>query len=199
MNIQNFIDKMVLFLPNLPNERERHIKENGELLATVFIENSIMPSVIELLKRNNDKVILKNIFDYFEDVSINADEDLKNIFSITVLEILGNDKDVLEIAKEYMGVETKRNQEQADKDLGRIRIEQKKEIEKFKTRYYKFNVGDGGMRRTGPIFEYLDSNGNWVEDRNLIRKFIGGDTDFDEITEEEANRLAMNRKRRSQK
>jgi len=63
-----------------------------------------------------------------------------------------------------------------------------------KTRYYKFDIGDGAMKRVGAIVEYLDETGNWVEDRNLIRKFIGGDTDFDEITEEEVNRLIEARK-----
>lgn len=63
-----------------------------------------------------------------------------------------------------------------------------------KTRFYKFDIGDGAMRRTGAKIEYLDKNGEWVEDRSLIRKFIGGDTDFDEITEEEAEIIVRNRK-----
>ena len=57
-------------------------------------------------------------------------------------------------------------------------------------RYYKFDIGDGAMRRKGARVEYLDRNGEWVEDKSLIRKFIGGDTDFDEITEKEAQRIA---------
>ena len=63
-----------------------------------------------------------------------------------------------------------------------------------KIRYYKFDIGDGAMRRIGARVDYLDSNGEWVEDRSLIRKFIGGDTDFDEITEEEAQKIVDNRK-----
>ena len=64
-----------------------------------------------------------------------------------------------------------------------------------KIRYYKFEIGDGAMKRVGAILEYLDQEGNWVEDRNLIRKFVGGDTDFSEITEEEVNCLIEARKR----
>ena len=44
---------------------------------------------------------------------------LLNIFSITVLEMLGDDKDILEIAKQYMGPITKKYQRDADLDLGR--------------------------------------------------------------------------------
>ncbi len=68
----------------------------------------------------------------------------------------------------------------------------------METRYYKFDIGDGAMRRTGAKVEYLDKNGNWIENRDLFRKFVGGDTDFDEITEEQANQLVEKRKRRGQ-
>ena len=67
----------------------------------------------------------------------------------------------------------------------------------METKYYKFDIGDGAMRRAGSKIEYLDQNGNWVEDARLIRKFIGGDTDFDEITEEEAEQLVKNRKNKN--
>ncbi|WP_010249273.1 hypothetical protein [Acetivibrio cellulolyticus] len=65
-----------------------------------------------------------------------------------------------------------------------------------RTRYYKFDIGDGLMRRTGAIIEYLDKDGNWIEDRNLIRKFIGGDTDFDEISFEHALKIIEERSRK---
>lgn len=63
-----------------------------------------------------------------------------------------------------------------------------------KTRYYKFKTGNGAVRRTGPIIEYLDQNGNWVINGELIRMFVGGDTDFYEISEEEAEQLAIKKK-----
>ena len=53
-------------------------------------------------------------------------------------------------------------------------------------KYYKFDIGDAVMRRDGAIVELLDSNGEWKENRELLRKFIGGDCDFSEITEAEA-------------
>ena len=56
-------------------------------------------------------------------------------------------------------------------------------------KYYKFDIGDGAMRRRGCLVDYLDENGNWVENRELFRTFVGGDADFDEISYEEAERL----------
>ncbi len=67
----------------------------------------------------------------------------------------------------------------------------------MKTRYYKFDKSDGGMRVTGYIYEYLDNYGNWVEDSTLINKFVGGDIDYDEISEEEAEQLVEKAKRKA--
>jgi len=42
-----------------------------------------------------------------------------NIFSITALETLGNDKKILSIAQNYMGAKTKLLQREADRKIGR--------------------------------------------------------------------------------
>ena len=60
------------------------------------------------------------MFRYFEMVSNNADENLSNIFMVTVLEILGNEEKILETAKMYMGPKTTILQYKADRALGRI-------------------------------------------------------------------------------
>ena len=64
----------------------------------------------DLINRNKccDEIIKKN------------DSHLINIFSVTVLEILGNDKAVLKVAKQYMGEKTTLLQMKADKELGRL-------------------------------------------------------------------------------
>ena len=87
------------------------------------------------------------------------------------------------------------NKESSDRDTeDKART---REVQEEKVRYYKFDVGGGGMRVTEHTYEYLDHYGNWVEDSTLIRKFVGGDCDFDEITEAEAQKLVENRKNRS--
>ncbi len=61
--------------------------------------------------------------------------------------------------------------------------------------YYKFKVGNGGMRRKGVVVEYLNDKGEWVEDFELLRRFIGLDSGFEEISEAEAEELVRNRKK----
>lgn len=117
---KEFFLMMLNFLPSTVNEYQESIEYNGELLETVIIEDIFMQEIIKLLKENTAAKLLGEIFAFFEDVSNFGDEHLINIFSITTLEVLGNEKEILEVAKKYMGPKTTELQMEADKDLGRI-------------------------------------------------------------------------------
>ena len=117
---EEFFRVMIDFLPSVSNGYIKSIKDNSEVLETVIIEDIFMPEIIKLL--NEDKTIeqLKRIFDYFEEIANCEDNHLINIFSVTVLEVLGNDRKILGIAKKYMGPKTIQLQIETDRDLGRI-------------------------------------------------------------------------------
>ena len=117
--IDDFLEKMSYYFPNIKNEMNERMEDYFEGLDTIVIEEIIMPEVIALLKKDADKEKLKGVFDYFEDVCINADDYLNNVFSITALEILGNEKSILETAKKYMGPTTIKLQREADLAIGR--------------------------------------------------------------------------------
>ena len=107
MIIDDFLKQMTIYFPTIKKDLDEHIQEFGERLD------------IELLEKDADTKKLKVIFDYFEDVCINSDDYLNNVFSITALEILGNDKNILEKAKKYMGPITIKLQREADIAIGR--------------------------------------------------------------------------------
>ena len=88
-NVREFFEKMQEFFPSTKNAYIESVKEYGEVLETVVIEDIFMPELI-------------------------------NIFSVTVLEILGNDKAILKVAKQYMGEKTALLQMKVDKELGRL-------------------------------------------------------------------------------
>ncbi len=119
MTIDDFLEKMIIFFPKIREGLAEHISEYEERLDTIIVEEIIMPEVIELLKKNSDEEKLKEIFDYFEGVCIHSDDYLSNVFSITALEILGNEKSILETAKKYMGPVTIKLQREADLAIGR--------------------------------------------------------------------------------
>ena len=119
LKIDDFFKMMIKIFPNNSNKVNERMKDNFEGLDTIVIEEIIMPEVIELLKKDEDKEKLKEIFEYFEEICLYSDEYMNYIFSITVLEILGNEKSVLETAKKYMGPVTTKLQREADIAIGR--------------------------------------------------------------------------------
>lgn len=116
---EEFLGKMLEFLPSTEAEYKELISFNGKVLETVIIEDIFMPEIIKLLREERDINLLESIFKYFEVVSNDEDAHLLNVFSVTVLEILGNDRSILRIAQKYMGSKTIELQIEADRDLGR--------------------------------------------------------------------------------
>lgn len=102
-----FFQKMLYFLPSTYSDYEKSINHYGEVLETVIIEDIFMPEIIRLLKSEENTKLLEDIFKYFEEVSNSTDSCLVDNFSVTVLEILGSYKELLEIAQKYMGPKTK--------------------------------------------------------------------------------------------
>lgn len=119
-NLKNFFEKMQNFFPSTRKAYCESQKQYGELLGTVVIEDIFMPEILDLLVKNENVDLLMDLFNYFEELLEENDPYLVNVFSTTVLEILGNDKAILDIAKEYMGPKTAHMQIEVDKDLGRL-------------------------------------------------------------------------------
>lgn len=97
---------MQKFFPSTREEYIERIKEYGEVLETVVIEDIFMPQILMLLAKNENPELLKYVFSYFEKIVNGDNSNLINVFSITILEILGNDKRILESAKQYMEPKT---------------------------------------------------------------------------------------------
>lgn len=56
----------------------------------------------------------------------------------------------------------------------------------FKVRYYMSNNGRAFYKFEDAYIAYLDPKGNWIERSELITKFVGGDSNFGEISAEKA-------------
>ena len=119
MMSKQFFNKMVEFFPDSEMDYNNIIEEYGELLETVAIEDVLMPRVIQLLIENQEVDKLKVFFNYIEEV-VNTDSHLKDILSITMMEKLGDNDDVLANAKKYLGATSKELQIEADRVIGRI-------------------------------------------------------------------------------
>lgn len=117
---REFFEKMLEFFPSTREEYIECVKEYGEVLETVVIEDIFMPKILMLLSQNENPELLNNMFQYFEETVNRNDPHLVNVLPVTVLEVLGNDKMILEAAGKYMGPETTLLQIEADRALGRV-------------------------------------------------------------------------------
>lgn len=116
---KQFFKKMVEFFPESEIDYNNIIEEYGELLETVAIDDVLMPRLIQLLIENQEVHKLKVFFNYIEEV-VNTDSYLKDILSITMMEKLGDNDDVLANAKKYLGATSRELQIEADRAIGRI-------------------------------------------------------------------------------
>ena len=71
-NVREFFEKMQEFFPSTKNAYIESVKEYGEVLETVVIEDIFMPELLTLLAKNEDAELLSNIFNYFEEIIKNC-------------------------------------------------------------------------------------------------------------------------------
>lgn len=117
---KQFFKKMVEFFPDSEVDYNNIMEEYGELLETIAIDDVLMPRLIQLLMENQEVDKLKVFFNYIEQV-VNTDSHLKDILSITMMEKLGDNDEVLANAKKYFGPASKKLQIEADRVIGRVR------------------------------------------------------------------------------
>lgn len=116
---QDFFDKMIEFFPTTRQEYNESIEDYGEILETVVIEDIFMPKILELLYVDKETTKIQAIFNYIEEI-VNSDNHLRDLLSITMMEMLGNDIKVLKVAQRYMGNTSIKLQLEADMNLGRL-------------------------------------------------------------------------------
>ena len=101
--MKEFFERMLALFPEARDQYEKMKAVYGEILETVILEDAFFPYILELLQNEDDISRIHQVFDFFEEVSHSDDRHLINVFSITILECLGNDENVLRIARKYMG------------------------------------------------------------------------------------------------
>ena len=118
---EQFMEKMQLFFPMTKEMYRKCVEKYGMVIETIVIEDIFMPEIIKLLQLNEYSDLLEKVFIYIEE-TVNEDNNghLIDILLVTVFEILGNDRELLKRAKQYMGPKSLMLQIEADKELGRI-------------------------------------------------------------------------------
>ncbi|WP_335871882.1 DUF7674 family protein [Bacillus sp. 2205SS5-2] len=118
MNKDNLAEQFVKEFTNFKSLLEQHVKFNNEILPHVFFGECNDYFIDFLVKEENSRDLVK-LFEFFESMAIKGDEFVKELLSVTILERLGDNKEVLNKAYKYMGKETRKASDEIEKQLER--------------------------------------------------------------------------------
>lgn len=113
------------YLKKVPEIQEQYITQCKENLiddtdgAHVIWSLGLVPCIIKLIKKHEiNKTVLVKTFDFFEEMATSSEE-VRELLLYSVLEQLGDDKEVLNTAMSLMGKNTLKYSEQVEYFLGR--------------------------------------------------------------------------------
>lgn len=90
-----------------------------EVLNHVFF-GSLNDFLIELLRKNIETELIIRLFEFYERMELKGDTLVKEVLSCTILERLGDEKEILEIAYSYMGKQTRKASDNTEREWGRL-------------------------------------------------------------------------------
>ncbi len=96
--------------PELKEQVEEEMSGLGEFLPHVIFGNVFNPLTVSLLKQDDyltNKTIIR-IFDMYEDLSSNGDNETQNLVQVTLLEYLWDEKITYNRALKLIGEHTKK-------------------------------------------------------------------------------------------
>lgn len=118
----NVIERLLLTIPEIKQAYQKEIEWWSDETPGLhnILGNIMNPFVTNLLRRSaNNDALIKRIFTFYEDMAISNDEYVRNVLQVTLLEYLGDDKQILETALRYMGTNTKKLSDDIERHLGR--------------------------------------------------------------------------------
>jgi len=123
MNYKTLIDEFMNDFPELIElaEKKPWWKENEEHepLVHIFAGDIFNPYLIEQLSVGQNEDLLNRIFEFLELMAISEDTFVKEVLTDTILERLGDDKQILEKARAFMRSNTLRMSHEVERFLGR--------------------------------------------------------------------------------
>lgn len=123
LNISNVFEKFISKFPQLNDDINTNLKENrADTNDGIYVlwGMGVMPSVIKMIEHmENNHNIITSIFDFFEEMAIGHDEELKELLMYSTLETLGDDEERLKISRQFMKNETKILSGKVETFLGR--------------------------------------------------------------------------------
>jgi hypothetical protein len=122
MNYQSIIEEFINKFPEIEEESQKELSKKWheeQQLPDVFFGNVLNLILVKELKTMKNYKLLDRLFNFLELMAISGDESIKGILTATILEYLGDDKQILKKARSLMGKETLRLSHEVEKSWGR--------------------------------------------------------------------------------
>lgn len=119
LKYDSVVNEFLNAFPEYKSAYNEHIEYNNELLPHVFFGETINEDLPVLLEKHCDMEKLKNVFKFMERMATEGDIHVQELLSTTILERLGDNPRLLEVAAVYMGDKTKIALDEIEKFWGR--------------------------------------------------------------------------------
>lgn len=118
MKYKDLAERFTLQFPEYTPLLNDHIAYNGSVLNHVFF-GEWNDYLIKLIEEEKEIDKIRGLFEFLEFMAVEGDEQVKELLSVTILERLGDSKDVLRTAYTYMGSYTKTASDEVENFWGR--------------------------------------------------------------------------------
>jgi hypothetical protein len=105
--LADIANSFVAEFPEYKIDLDNHIEINEEILSYVFFPPIFDDYIKDKLRANTEASWLKRLFAFFEQMAACGDQDIKDLLSLTFLDHLRDDAEVLEVGKTYCGPQTR--------------------------------------------------------------------------------------------
>lgn len=116
---ESFAKEFIKAFPEYKAQFLEHLDTYEEFLGHVFFGDVLNMDLINLISGGSDQERLKRLFDFMERMMREGNNDVQNIITVTILERLGDDSEILKEAYRYMGTKTRTASEEIEQYWGR--------------------------------------------------------------------------------
>ena len=121
ITLDNLGEQLVTAIPELRSQYESELEWWGDEQpgAHIIFGDILNPYLISLLELGDRENTIKRIFAFLEQLANYEDSQIQEVVTVTVCERLGDRKDLLAKARQYMGNNTLRLSHQIEEFWGR--------------------------------------------------------------------------------
>lgn len=122
MKYETIIQEFITSFPELKQLAQDELNKTWhreEQLVHVFFGNILNKYLVEKLSSTKNDGLFKRLFEFLELMAVSDDKQVREVLTDSILEYLGDNKEILDKARSLMGSETLKLSHEVEKSWGR--------------------------------------------------------------------------------